>query len=345
MKEQNHKSVYDLSLEEWTAYFKEIGEPAFRAKQLWSWLYQERVSGWDAMTNLSKKCRQRLAHDFEFYSSSVKKTEGFSGETQKLLLELHDHEYIEAVLIPAEKRRTVCVSSQVGCKFGCSFCASGKHGFQRNLAVGEIIEEVLYACKIYGDKPSHIVFMGVGEPFDNYDQVLKAVRIINDHDGLDIGARRITISTCGVVPGIQALAKEGRQIELSVSLHATNDTLRSELMPVNQRYPVGMLMKACKQYAETTKRIITFEYTLIKGINDSEQDANALIQLLHNIPSRVNFLLLNPVEFYNGTTPTKKTAEMFIQRLSKHHINATLRESKGAGINAACGQLRSAMQD
>jgi 23S rRNA (adenine2503-C2)-methyltransferase len=213
-------------------------------------------------------------------------------------------------------------------------------GFKRNLAAGEIVGEVVFAARNLGGAPGHVVFMGIGEPFDNYDNVLKAIRIINDPDGLSIGARKITVSTCGVIPGIERFAKEGLQVELSVSLHAPDDALRSELMPVNRIYPLRDLLAACRKYAEQTKRIVTFEYTLIKGVNDSKEQAQKLAHLLGKIHGRVNLLMLSAVTEFNGRAPAVETAKMFINTLEKAHINATTRVSKGGNINAACGQLR-----
>jgi 23S rRNA (adenine2503-C2)-methyltransferase len=244
-------------------------------------------------------------------------------------------------MIPAADRRTLCLSSQVGCKFHCAFCASGQGGFQRQLSSGEIVQQVILASRLLGDRPTHVVYMGVGEPFDNYDAVLKSVRTLNHADGLGIGARRITISTCGVVPGIERLANEAIQVELSVSLHAPNDTVRNTLMPVNKSWPVAELLEACRAYAEQTHRIVTFEYTLIRGVNDREAEARELARRLAGLPCRVNLIPLSEVAEFNGKPSMPDAADLFIRTLAVRHVNATLRASKGTRIRAACGQLRS----
>ena len=248
---------------------------------------------------------------------------------------------IEEVLIPAEERRTVCVSSQVGCKFGCVFCASGQNGVKRNLIAGEIVGEFLAAQRAYGERVTNVVFMGIGEPFDNYDEVMKAIRIINDPEGIGLGARRITISTCGVIPGIERLAQEGLQVELSVSLHAPSDPIRDELMPVNATWAIDELIACCERYTIVTKRIITFEYTMIDGVNDTERDCRELVLRLGRFPCRVNLIPLSEIEEYEGKTSTREKLEHFVFELEKAGINTTVRWSKGIDVNAACGQLRS----
>lgn len=332
--------IHNLSRKELITACAEMGLPRFRADQIWHWLYISRVSSWDAMRNIPIKLQAELAERFSFNAAVLESVDGDPFSTRKILVKLSDGEMVETVLIPAANRRSVCISSQAGCAFKCSFCASGQAGLNRNLETAEIVGQVLLAAEIYGEKPSHIVFMGIGEPFDNYDNVLRAVRIINDSDGLKIGARRITISTCGVIPGIAQLADEGIQVELSVSLHAPTNELRSQLMPVNKKYPLPDLMQACRKYSEKTGRIITFEYTLIKGVNDSVDDANRLVRLIKKLPSRVNLIPLSEVKEFNGETSPDEVANMFVDLLEKSGINATLRQSKGSKIKAACGQLR-----
>jgi len=323
------------------AFCQSAGEPAFRTKQIWDWLYAKRVFSFDEMKNLPAPIRDRLSEQFRFQCLEKLETKGVAGETQKLLLRLSDDELIETVLIPARNRLTICVSSQVGCKLACAFCASGQCGFQRNLTAGEIVEQVLFAAGEYGDRPTNIVYMGVGEPFDNYDEVFKSVRILNHSDGLGIGARKITLSTSGVIPGIERLAEEGIQVELSVSLHAPENDLRSELMPVNKRYPLPDLMKACAAYTKKTRRIITFEYTLIRNVNDSPEQARQLVSLLKKFPCRVNLIPLSPVEEFDGERANPAAMKCFFQALENAGINATFRDSKGSRLKAACGQLRS----
>ncbi|MFA7257500.1 MAG: 23S rRNA (adenine(2503)-C(2))-methyltransferase RlmN [Kiritimatiellales bacterium] len=333
-------SIHGLLFNELEEFCFSQGLPKFRAKQIWDWLYVKRVSSFDEMQNLSAPFRARLAEHFVFQTLEKLEIKGSPGETQKLLLKLTDGELIEAVLIPARTRRTVCLSTQVGCKMACAFCASGQCGFRRNLTAGEIVEQVLLAAELYGERPTNIVYMGVGEPFDNYDETLKSVHILNHPDGLGIGARKITISTSGVIPGIERLAEEGLQVELSVSLHAPEDELRSKLMPVNKRWPVEQLMDACAAYTEKTKRIITFEYTLIKDTNDSPECARELVRRLRRFPSRVNLIPLSPVEEFDGERSTPEAIRQFFQTLEKAGINVTLRDSKGSALKAACGQLR-----
>lgn len=333
-------SIHGLSFDALAAFCNEQGLPAFRAKQIWSWLYVHSVASFEEMNNLPAALRASLADHFCFQALERVETKGRSGETRKLLLQLADRELIEAVLIPARRRRTVCISSQVGCKMACAFCASGQCGFRRNLSAGEIVEQVLFAAVEYGERPSHLVYMGVGEPFDNYENVIRSIRILNHPAGLNIGARKITISTSGVVPGIDRLAREGIQVELSVSLHAPNSALRSRLMPVNRRWPLDQLMDACERYTQKTHRIITFEYTLIRDVNDTPEHARQLRELLRRIPGRVNLIPLSPVEEFDGQRSTPEAMKIFFQTLEKAHINVTLRDSKGSALKAACGQLR-----
>ena len=340
----NRPLLHGLSPEEMTEFCRELGEPAYRAGQIWKWLYVQRVAEWDGMTNLPAGLRAKLAERASLDAAMPVETVGQPAGTRKILVGLRDGERVEEVLIPAQDRRTVCVSSQVGCKFSCAFCASGQAGFRRNLEAGEMTGQVVLAAREYADRPSHVVFMGIGEPLDNYDAVLKAVRILNDKDGLEIGARRITISTCGVIPGIQRLAGEGLQIELSVSLHAPDSALRSALMPVNRRYPLPELMEACRAYTLATKRIVTFEYTLIRGVNDTRGHAEALAALLAPLQARVNLIPLSPVEEYAGEPSNSHTALSFMRILGDARINATLRVSKGSSVRAACGQLRHSRQ-
>lgn len=337
--------IHNLSHEDLVATCKEIGQPKFRANQIWNWLYVSRVSSFDDMRNIPAKLQDELAARFSLNATTLKSVEGISFSTQKILVGLSDGEMVETVLIPASNRRSVCISSQAGCAFKCAFCASGQAGLNRSLETGEIVGQVLLAAEIYEEKPSHIVFMGIGEPFDNYDNVLRAVRIINDGDGLKIGARRITISTCGVIPGIERLADEGIQVELSVSLHAPSNELRSQLLPVNKKYPLPDLINTCRNYSEKTGRIITFEYTLISGVNDSVDDANALVRLIRRLPARVNLIPLSEVKEFDGRSSSEAVANMFVDVLEKGGVNATLRQSKGSKIKAACGQLRYKRKD
>jgi 23S rRNA (adenine2503-C2)-methyltransferase len=333
------KLIHSLNKEELELAVKEFGAPAFRAKQIWNWLYVNQVNNWDDMVNLPAKLRDQLSEEYSITSASLDEECNEAG-TLKFLLNFSDGEQVETVLIPARKRYTVCVSAQAGCKYGCAFCASGQAGFSRNLEAGEIVAQYLYASGLADAPVTHVVFMGIGEPFDNYDNVLKAVRILNDKDGLNIGARRITISTCGVVSGIKKLANENLQVELSLSLHAPNQRTREYLMPVASRESIDSLLLACREYFNETKRIVTLEYTLVKGLNDSEHNAQQLLKLIRHKPFRVNLIPLSPVEEFSGERPDKETMLEFMDILANAGVNVTLRDSKGSNIKAACGQLR-----
>lgn len=293
------------------------------------------------MHNIPQDVRSWLDSAFDLRSGVLKQSYGEPGQTCKLLLGLRDDDAVEAVLLPAsEERTTVCISCQVGCRFNCAFCASGQAGFRRNLETGEMLGQVLVAAHQLNGRPSNIVFMGMGEPFDNYDAVLEAARILNDPNGLGIGARRITVSTSGIITGIDRFAKESCQFELSVSLHAPNSSIRSRLMPIDKRFPLPDLIDACRRYTDCTNRIVTFEYTLIRDVNDKPSHARELAALLRNFSCRVNLIPLSPIAEFDGEPSSTEVAHQFIEVLEAAHINATLRHSKGASIKAACGQLR-----
>lgn len=340
MHDTDKSLIHGLMRSELADVVSGLGEPAFRAGQIWAWLYAQRVSDWARMGNVPKGLRSVLSSRFDLVCCRVLQTEGSSVSARKLLIGLRDGETIEAVLIPAEGRRTVCVSTQVGCRFGCAFCASGQSGFRRNLEPGEMVGQILAAVGAGGEPATHVVFMGVGEPFDNYDALIRAVRIANDSHGLRIGARRMTISTCGIVPGIQRLATERIQVELSVSLHAASDALRTRLMPVNRTYPLEDLMEACRCYTESTGRIVTFEYTLVSGVNDSNRDAEALAERLCRFPCRANLIPLSVVPEFRGDPVSAPAIRRFAGIVRHSGVNCTVRNSEGAGIQAACGQLR-----
>jgi len=337
-------SLYDLSLSEWQALCTSWGVPAFRAKQIIEWLYKRIPADVASMNNLPADLREKLASEFRNLHQTAR-LERVSGSTRthtkKLLLELHDGQCVETVIIPAKERTTVCVSSQAGCAFQCAFCASGVLGLSRNLTQGEIIAQVIHALQTIGGKPNNIVFMGIGEPFANYDNVMGAIRILNDGNALNIGARHITISTCGVVPGIERFTEEGIQVELSVSLHAPTDKQRDRIMPVNRRWPLAELMTALRRYTETTNRAVTFEYTLIKGFNDRPEDAQNIVRLIGDSRLfRINLIPLSPVKEFDGEAPDDDVMEGFLSFLLKSGIHTTLRWSKGTDADAACGQLR-----
>ena len=335
------KDIKDLSLKELEGVFTGLAEERFHSRQVYAWIYKKGLTDFKAMSNLAVGLRRALAK--EFFISSLCVTEKLTSidGTQKLLLKLKDGNSIEAVIIPAENRVTGCISTQAGCRYACNFCASGMNGFKRNLAPGEIIEEVLLAKKNSAEnRLTHLVFMGTGEPLDNYDNLLKAIRIINSPDGLNIGSRRMTISTCGIIPGIQRLAQEGIQVELSVSLHASDDKTRSSLMPVNKIYPLKELLASCRSYIAKTNRQITFEYVLIKGINSDLQNAKKLTTILKGLNCKVNLIACNPATNLKTQAAGKLEALIFKDCLLKSGINATLRKSRGLDIAAACGQLK-----
>ena len=333
-------ALQGLRPEELQSLCKEIGQPAFRAQQLWQWVQVQGATRWDQMGNLPQALKDALAATHTPEPAKILGESGDPGGTRKWLVGLDDGEAVETVLIPARDWTTVCLSTQVGCKMGCAFCASGKCGFARSLSAGEIVAQFQLVAAALGKRPDNVVYMGMGEPFDNYDEVLKSVRILNHPDGLNVGARRITISTSGVVPGIRRLAGEGIQVELSVSLHAPNPELRRKLMPIENKYPMDDLLRECADYTAKTKRHVTFEYTLIQGVNDSPRDAEELAGRLRRFPCRVNLIPLSPVDEFAGEAPPREAMEAFLRVLEKRGVEGTLRESKGKGLDAACGQLR-----
>ncbi len=335
------KNIKDFELHDLEKVLAAWNLPRFHAKQIFSWIYHKGAADFGAMSDLPAVLRDRLAGEFEIGSMELEESVLSSDKSEKFLFGTYDGGLIEAVSIPAEGRVTGCISSQVGCKFACRFCASGAFGFKRDLTSGEILDQV---CGLrFGSKArklTHIVFMGTGEPLDNYDNVLKAVRVINSPEGLNIGARRITISTSGIIPKIERLGKEGLQIELSVSLHAADDSLRSKLMPVNKKYPLKQLIAACRDYKKTTGRQVTFEYTLIDNINSSLSDAAELVKMIGGFGSKVNLIPVNPRGPGGFSAPDKKQIESFRAFIVKAGIPATVRKSRGQDIDAACGQLR-----
>ncbi len=334
--------IKGLTKPELETKLKEQGAEGYRAKQIFRWLYKAGVRSFDEMVDIPESLRHTLKAKFHIthpvlLDSKRSKSDG----TTKYLLKLEDGSTIEAVFLPEYDRATICLSTQVGCKFSCSFCASAPFGFVRNLKVSEILDEVLFIkAKNPGTAITNLVFMGIGEPFDNYDNVLRAVRLFNDADAFNIGARKITISTCGVIPGIKKLEQEGLQVELSVSLHSADDALRSKLVPINKRYPIKELIAACKEYIERTNRVITFEYILIKGANTSDGDALKLAKLLKGIKCKVNTITYNNIRVKDYVNPTQADIRNFIKILKDNGIQVTHRKSKGDDIDAGCGQLR-----
>lgn len=328
------------SLERWIVARE---EPSFRAKQIMQWVYQRGAAGFDEMTNLPKALRERLAGEWDVFRSRVVLRQASRDGTVKLLLEWPDRTTSECVLIPADARRTACISSQVGCPAGCRFCASGIGGLVRNLSAGEIVEQALRVAaeaRAADGRVSNVVFMGIGEPLANYDAVLRAVRAINAPWGLSIGARKITISTVGLPRMIRRLAGEGLQLNLALSLHAPTDALRAELIPWAEKIELVDLADACRHYFETTGREITLEYILLHGVNDRRTHAAELARFARRVRCNVNLLRYNPVETLPYQRPTSDHAHAFVEALRSHGVNAHVRTSRGLDIDAACGQLR-----
>lgn len=335
------KDIKSLSLEELSAQIKDLGLPKFRAGQIFEWLHKYGVSSFDEMTNLSKELRASLSNDFyiadciieEKYVSSI-------DSTVKYLFRLNDGEYIESVIMKYKYGYTICVSSQVGCKMGCKFCASTLAGFKRNLTPSEIESQIHSAQKDLGIRISHIVLMGIGEPLDNYDNVLRFLYNVNDKNGLNISMRNITLSTCGIVPRMYDLLNEGLQITLTVSLHAPNDKIRSKSMPVNDKWCMDEVLNACREYVNKTGRRVSFEYTLINGVNDSNECAEELALRLKGMLCHVNLIPVNDVKERGNVRSTDEAINRFLSILKKRGINATIRRTLGSDINASCGQLR-----
>ena len=334
------KKAWSILPDEWKPILKERGMRAFRADQILQALYRDYITDWDQATTLPKDFREQLKTEFPITKTKTLEVSKSSDGTQKLLIGLEDGESVETVLIPATGRFTQCISTQVGCGMGCAFCASGARGVVRSLTADEIVAEYM-AGRALGEI-TNIVVMGMGEPFANYDETMRALKLINAGRGPNLGARHITLSTCGVVPGFAKLAAEGIQFELSVSLHAPNDALRNELMPVNRKWPIDELLDACAAYTKATKRIITFEYTVIKGVNDSRECAEELARQVKRVPmAKVNLIPLSPVSHRpDFKTPDERTMLMFLDVLMKNHVQTMLRRSRGKDADAACGQLR-----
>jgi 23S rRNA (adenine2503-C2)-methyltransferase len=338
-------NLYDLDKESLTSLLVGWEEPAYRAGQVWEWLYQHKVTNFDDMTNLPQALRERFAAEARIGSMvPLEELQSRDGETRKWLLRLDDGQLIEAVLMRYEGvRRTACVSTQAGCAMGCVFCATGQMGFARHLTAGEVIEQVLLvarALEVVGDRLSNVVLMGMGEPLHNYAAVLAAIRTIVDQEGIEIGQRHVTLSTVGLVPEIRQLAGEGLQIRLAISLHAATDGERSALLPINKRYPIRDLLDAAREYTDLTGRRITFEWALVAGENDTPEQAHALGQLIHDLNCHVNLIPLNQTTGYQGQPPLREQVGRFAAILETYHIPVTVRVRRGIDIHAGCGQLK-----
>ncbi|MBO4893530.1 MAG: 23S rRNA (adenine(2503)-C(2))-methyltransferase RlmN [Clostridia bacterium] len=333
--------IRSMSPAELEAALKDMSQPAYRAKQVFSWLHKQKVSSFDEMTNIPVKLRNELASSFPFYGCVIRnKQVSKLDSTVKYLFELHDGELIESVVMKYKYGYTVCVSTQAGCKMKCAFCASALGGFHRNLSAGEILGEIYAAENDLGITVSHIVLMGMGEPLDNYDNVLRFLRLVTDENGHNISMRNISLSTCGIVPKIYDLLNECLQLTLSVSLHAPFDELRSRIMPVNRKYGIDELLKACREYAETTSRRISFEYAMLGGVNDSDECARALAKKLKGMLCHVNLIPVNEVKESPFHPCSPEQLKRFSDILEKNGITVTVRRKLGSDIDASCGQLR-----
>jgi 23S rRNA (adenine2503-C2)-methyltransferase len=341
-------SIHSLLLDEIEAYLATQNQRPYRAKQIVGWLYEKRVSSFEEMTDLPQDLRHSLSVEFSFENLETVRVLGSADTTRKFLFRLNDGNLIESVLIPASPalygersdRRTICVSTQVGCAYGCKFCASGLDGFSRNLDSSEIVQQLLAVEKATGERIDNVVFMGMGEPLANFANVVRAIRIINAPWGLEIGARHITVSTSGLAPQIRKLADEPLQSRLAISLHGATDEVRNKIMPVNRKYDLTTLLAACDYYASRKKQRIYFEYILIAGVNDAEEQAHLLARHAERLGARVNLIPYNNVEGLEWSRPSRETQERFLSIVRSHGVVATLRREKGHDIAAACGQLR-----
>ena len=334
------KHLKSMTLPEIAQVLKELGQPAFRAKQVFTWLHKG-VRAYDEMTNLPQALRQQLAESYPILApEAVRKQESQKDGTIKYLWKLSDGNCVETVLMRYHYGNTVCISTEVGCRMGCAFCASTLGGLVRKLEPYEMLDQVLFTQVDSGLPISHIVLMGIGEPLDNLDNVLRFLELVNSPDGMNISMRHISLSTCGLVPMIDKLAEQKLQISLAISLHGPTDEIRNRIMPVNKAYPIAVLMDACRRYYAATSRRIHFEYAMIQGVNDSETNARQLLKLLKGLPAHVNMIPLNHVEESPLKPSTRSAVMRFQQILEEGGVTATVRRTLGGDIDASCGQLR-----
>ena len=335
------QSIYNLSLADLKEYFINKGEKPYRSIQIFEWLYRFKVRSFDEMTNQKKSIIELLKLDFNLDLLELVERQISSDKTEKFLFRLEDGSLIETVLMNHVYGNSLCVTTQVGCNMNCAFCASGMHKKQRNLSTAEIILQVMSVSEIIGKRISHIVIMGIGEPFDNYDNVIKFMKIANEPKGLEIGARHISVSTCGLVPKIYDFAKEEMQSNLAISLHAPTNEVRNQIMPINKAYPLEVLIPAIKDYINATNRRVTLEYILLRDLNDTKECANKLADLIFGMNVYVNLIPYNEVKEKPFKRSLPNAMKEFFDTLKKRGINVTLRQEQGHDIDAACGQLRS----
>ncbi|MBT9779283.1 23S rRNA (adenine(2503)-C(2))-methyltransferase RlmN [Clostridium sp. MCC353] len=340
------KDIKSLNLENLTKIVSELGEKPFRAKQIYQWMHVKLAAGFDEMTNLPKQLREQLIETCELtvLETADMKVSQIDG-TRKYLFRLHDGNVIESVLMKYKHGNSVCISSQVGCRMGCRFCASTLDGLERNLTPAEMLDQIYRIQASTGERVSNVVVMGSGEPMDNYDNLVQFIRLISDENGLNISQRNITVSTCGIVPGIRKLAREHFQITLALSLHAPNDEVRKSLMPVAKSYKLSDVLAACHEYYLETGRRLTFEYSLVSGVNDNLEEARALADLIKDQHGHVNLIPVNPIKERDYVQSGQKAIQAFKNYLEKNGINVTIRREMGRDINGACGQLRKSFMD
>lgn len=335
------KDIRSYTFAELKQEIENIGEKTFRAKQIYEWLHVKLADTFEEMTNLSKGLREKLEAEYEILAVNMLERQiSRQDGTNKFLFRLQDGNVVESVLMKYKHGNSVCISSQVGCRMGCRFCASTIGGLERNLKVSEMLGQIYQIQKISGERVSNVVVMGTGEPLDNYDNFVKFIRILTDEHGLNISQRNVTVSTCGIIPNMKRLAEEGFQITLALSLHGSTQEKRQTLMPIANKYELAEVLKACDYYFEKTGRRVTFEYSLVHGVNDGRKDAEELTEILKKRNCHLNLIPVNPIKERNFEKPSKKSAENFKNMLEKSGINVTIRREMGSDIDGACGQLR-----
>ena len=333
--------IKSLTKEELTKEIENLGEKKFRASQMYEWMHKKLVSSFDEMTNLSKDFREKCKEHFLYVSlHAVQVQESAYDGTKKFLFELHDGNVVESVFMRYKHGNSVCISSQVGCRMGCRFCASTLDGLERNLSASEMLDQIYAIERLTKERVSNVVVMGTGEPLDNYDNLLRFIKILTNEDGLHISMRNVTVSTCGIVPNMEKLADEKLQITLALSLHATTDEKRRKLMPIANRYTIAELMEACRYYFDLTGRRITFEYSMVAGVNDTKEDLEELTALARPLNCHINLIPVNPIKERDFVQPDMKYVQEFKKKLEKNRINVTIRREMGRDIDGACGQLR-----